>query len=448
MQSIIPTDEKIAIGLPRGSDTMYPFEFMKALFGMFGRYPCKYAMFSSSKVHHIARNTILRNFLNSDMNYLLFIDADSIFEPEGLARAYKLIQRPEVDIVTGIYFTKNTPHLPVIKRLDMKAGCYNIITKWGNDPFEVDGCGLGFSLIPKYVIEKMKTPYCDWKGGFSEDLYFCLQAKAHCGFKIWADPGIKIGHISKTTITSMHWAKQHKPSVDAWIREAMRGTTKILERDYPNWREELGIHPMQFKNINTEKYWDKLYKEEGGRKTWRTYPEKQAHIIKMLKEHGKKSKFKSILELGCGVGIFASKLRNEFKDVAYFGLDISGYAIEECEKADIMAKKENIPPISSPSNTQDVVIGLEILEHLDEKPRLETLKEVKRVLKDGGIGIFSVPDNCMPPANIPEHRVMFNQESFTKFLKQVFKTVNVEKVSSRDSDNVNYKIDYLIGVVK
>ena len=440
----MPGDEKIAIGLPRGSDTTFNYEFIKSLFEMFGTSPCQYTLLSASKVHHIARNTILKSFLKSGSNYLLFIDSDMIWEADSLARAYNLIQHPKVDIVTGIYFTKNKPHLPILKKLDLKAGCYNVFTKWGNEPFEVDGAGMGFMLIPRYVVEKMKTPYCDWVGGFSEDLYFCLKAKRDHGFKIWADPGIKLGHITKTTITSMDWIKNHIPSVDSWIREAMVGTTRALKRDYPNWREDLGIHPLQFKNINTEKHWDKTYKNEGGRKTWRTYPEKHEYILKGLEYI--EDRFKDVLELGCGTGIFASKLIKRFKKIDYFGVDISGYAVEECKKAKISAKKMNIPPIELPDKSYDVVIGLELLEHLDDKPRLKVLKETKRVLKKGGQAYFSVPDNCMPPEDVPEHRVMFNKDSFTKFLRQVFDTVSVESVASRHSDQVNFKVDYLVAI--
>jgi 2-polyprenyl-3-methyl-5-hydroxy-6-metoxy-1,4-benzoquinol methylase len=447
-KSIIPVDEKIAVGLPRGADTTFHYEFIKSLFEMFGSSPCNYNLISASKVHHVARNTIMQNFLDSGMNYLLFIDSDMIWEADSLARAYKLIQHPQVDIVTGIYFTKNKPHLPVLKRLDMRAGCYNIITKWGNEPFEVDGAGMGFMLIPRYVIEKMKTPYCDWVGGFSEDLYFCLKAKKDHGFKIWADPQIRLGHVTKTTITSMDWMKNHIPSIDAWVREAMVGTTKVLKRDYPNWREDLGISSLNFKNINTEEHWDKTYKLEGGKATWRNYPEKNKIVVEKIKEIKGNKKILDVLELGCGVGIFASKLVKEVEGIDYSGIDISGFAVEECKKEGLLAKKMKVPPIKQPKNFYDLVVGLELLEHLDEKPRLEVLEEVKRILKTNGIAIFSVPNNNMPPDDVPEHRVVYNKESFYKFLKQIFNKVEVDIISSRHSDKVNYKTEYLLAVCK
>ena len=440
-EQIVPYEEKIAIGLPRGGATMFHYEFFKSMFEMFGRSPCNYKLLTATKVHHLARNEIFKKFLKTDMNYLLTIDSDMIWESDSLELAYKLIQHPQVDIVTGIYFTKAKPHLPVIKKLDLQAGCYNIFMNWGNEPFEVDGSGMGFMLISRKVVKKIPQPMCEWKGGFAEDLIFCLKAKKDYGFRIWAHPHIKLGHTCKTTITSHDWITQHRPSVEAWVRESMRGTTAVLRKRYPNWRKDLGIHPMDFKNMNTEKYWDGLYTREGLRDTWRTYPEKYEHIVKDLLK-GMKKGFK-VLELGCGVGIFASKLVEKY-ECEYLGMDISGAAIKALNEAGFKGIKRKIPPIGIDEKF-DVVVGLELLEHLDEKPRLQTIKEVSKIIGDKGMAVLSVPDNCMPPEDVPEHRVMYDKKTYEKFLKKAFKRVEVESFVTRPSHIFSGKEQFLIG---
>lgn len=442
---MIKPQTKIAIGIPRGSDTRYHYEWILSLFKMFGKSPCSYKLISESKVHHVARNNIIQKFLKTDMEYLLFIDSDIIWEPDSLELAYDLIQNSHVDIVTGIYFTKNEPHLPVIKKLDLKAGCYDNYENWGNKPFEVDGAGMGFMLIPRYVLEKMKQPMCEWKGGFAEDLNFCLKAKKDHEFRIWAHPGIKVGHVSKTTITNFDWAKQHKPSIAAWMRENKRFTTITLKRWYPNWREELGIHPLQYKNLNTKKYWDDIYAIEG-KDTWRTYPEKHEYLLKLIEKLYSPSHKFNVLELGCGVGVFGKKLISAFPKVDYYGVDISEVAVEECKKAGLMAEARQIPPVLPKGYTDghfELVVGLELLEHLDDKPRLEVIKQVAKISKNA---IFSIPDNCMPPEDVPEHRVMYDKKGFEKFLKQAFKEVRVESIVSRPSHLHEGREQFLIGI--
>jgi len=439
---IIPSIERIAIGLPRGSDTTFHYEFIESLFQMFGKSPCNYQIVTTAKVHHIARNSIIKNFLKSDSNCLLFVDSDMIWEPDSLEIAYKTLQHPQVDIVTGIYFTKGKPHLPVIKKLDLQAGCYNIFMEWGNEPFEVDGAGMGFMLIPRYVLEAMKQPMCHWDGGFSEDLNFCLQAKKDHGFKIWAHPAIKLGHVSKTVVTSFDWVQQHKPSVKAYIREAMVKTKMYLRDEYPNSRKILGIHPLDFKNVNTQEHWDGIYTKEGTVKNWRTYPEKIACISKeILKELKSDAR---VLELGCGVGKFAEVLLKDHSKVHYKGLDISQVAVDALGEMGLEAERRDVPPIKETG--YDVVVGLELLEHMDDGPRLKLIKEVSKIIGKGGQAIFSVPDDCMPPEDIIEHRVMYNENTFKKFLKQAFSKVVIKPIASRPSHLVDRKEQFLIGV--
>jgi 2-polyprenyl-3-methyl-5-hydroxy-6-metoxy-1,4-benzoquinol methylase len=439
----VPYEEKIAIGLPRGADTAYRYETMESLFRMFGYSPCNYKWISVSKVHHIARNEIMQNFLETDMNYLLFIDSDMIWEPDSLELAYNLIQHPDVDIVTGIYFQKGEPHLPIIKKLDLDAGCYNIFIEWGNEPFEIDGTGMGFMLISRKVIEALKQPICTWDGGFSEDLNFCLKAKKDHGFKIWAHPTIRLGHIGEKAITSMDWVRQFKPGMKAYIREAMVGTKRWLQETYPTWREDLGIHPLSFKNINTKEYWDNIYTKEGGAdKNWRRYPEKFDYIINhLLVDIEADAK---VLELGCGVGVFGQQLKAKYPSVDYHGMDISETAISELEKVGLAGSVQNIPPLDFAE--ADEVIGLEFLEHLDDDKRLETIKEVSNLIGKTGRAIFSMPDNCMSPEEVAEHRVKYTKEQFEAFLKQAFDEVEMHQLPSRPSLFSEGKFNFLIAV--
>jgi 2-polyprenyl-3-methyl-5-hydroxy-6-metoxy-1,4-benzoquinol methylase len=278
-------------------------------------------------------------------------------------------------------------------------------------------------------------------------LNFCLKAKKDHGFKIWADPRIKLGHIGERIVTGVDWALQHKPSAEAYIREGMVGTTNYLMQEYPNWREQLGIHPLQFKNINTGKYWDTVYKREGLRNTWRTYPEKYDHIAKeVLKEQFELFPASNVLELGCGVGIFASKLKETYPQMNYFGVDISEEAIKALRNEGFQGDAKQIPPIGIEAK-YEVVLGFEILEHLDEEPRLQTIKEVSEMIGDNGMAVFSLPDNILGPEDIAEHRIKYTAEEFEKFLKQAFKNVKVESVLTRITDNPNLKkVSFLVAV--
>ena len=94
------------------------------------------------------------------------------------------------------------------------------------------------------------------------------------------------------------------------------------------------------------------------------------------------------------------------------------------------AEVRRFPPIST--QKFDTIIALELIEHLDEEDRFKLIEEAKTLCNKA---IFSVPNNCMPPEEILEHRIMFNKESFEYFLKKVFTNVEINVVNN-----------YLVGI--
>lgn len=93
-----------------------------------------------------------------------------------------------------------------------------------------------------------------------------------------------------------------------------------------------------------------------------------------------------ILDIGCGAG----KNLDELKEIGrVYGLDSSKKAIEYCRKRGlknlVLGSAEKVP---LPSDSFDIVTILDVLEHTDDQ---RTLKEIKRLLKKGGLLILTVP---------------------------------------------------------
>lgn len=172
-----------------------------------------------------------------------------------------------------------------------------------------------------------------------------------------------------------------------------------------------GIFPS---NVNTQAYWDRIYRREG-RDTWRVKKELNDYVLDQVTG--------SVLELGCGVGVLARQMECE-----YLGLDISPVAVKMMHDQGFNAEVRDIPPIGT--RQFDTIVGLEFLEHIDD--RLAIIEEARSLCKKA---IFSVPNDCMSPEGIIEHRVLFDENSFRRFLKQAFNNVTVTTIN-----------DYLVGV--
>ena len=159
-----------------------------------------------------ARNSIVREFLASDCDELIFIDADSGWNPKDLIRLCKY----DVDVVGGV----------VPYRRDNKEAMPVRMTPGVNGPderglMEVDGLGTAFMRIQRRVLEKLfdfadkhntensngvKTAIIferTFKNGirFGGDLSFCNKAR-EAGFKCYADFEMILSHVGKTVFRS------------------------------------------------------------------------------------------------------------------------------------------------------------------------------------------------------------------------------------------------------
>lgn len=151
-----------------------------------------------------ARNNIAKAFLETDYEYLMFLDADIEFTPEDFQKVWNI----QPDIGVGFYPMKKigAPYAAWVngKLVENPDKIGDII--------EVDYAGTGFMLIHRKVFEGMreKTPAKIHEEGsgtsyawfdprvedgiyLSEDYAFCRDARA-VGFKVLMDPSVKLTH--------------------------------------------------------------------------------------------------------------------------------------------------------------------------------------------------------------------------------------------------------------
>ncbi|MCX6731332.1 MAG: class I SAM-dependent methyltransferase [Candidatus Roizmanbacteria bacterium] len=94
----------------------------------------------------------------------------------------------------------------------------------------------------------------------------------------------------------------------------------------------------------------------------------------------------SILDVGCGTGKNLEFLAHHGE---VWGVDISEEALLFCKKRGLLqVKKGEAEKLPFESETFDVVCALDVLEHVDA---LKSICEIKRVLKNNGSLIITVP---------------------------------------------------------
>ena len=149
-----------------------------------------------------ARNKLCGKAVAMESDYVLWIDDDMVFD-ETLLFDLLRDMREGVDMVAPICYMRKPPYAPVIyKRLERPTETEPKVVQLYDEgypehgPFEVDACGFGCVLMRTSIIEPIlaKTgALFDPEAQFGEDLSFCLRAR-DCGFHIWADPAVQLGH--------------------------------------------------------------------------------------------------------------------------------------------------------------------------------------------------------------------------------------------------------------
>jgi hypothetical protein len=155
----------------------------------------------------IENNRIPVNIFNNELECkkIIFIDSDIVWTKEDL----KKIIESDKDFLVGTYVLTDRVNSSV-REIDSEVFMTVNELKDKKEIFEVHSSGLGFMSCSFNAIKNIKYPWFDveekilifknneYQKTIGEDIYFFSKVK-DAGYKIFADPSIKVGHI-KTNI--------------------------------------------------------------------------------------------------------------------------------------------------------------------------------------------------------------------------------------------------------
>jgi SAM-dependent methyltransferase len=340
-----------------------------------------------------ARQIMTQQAIRMNAKYVLYWDDDTLPPQLGLYTLHNWMERhPEAGAISGVYTTRENPNEPLIYTHHGEGAAWDFPMGPGAEPVPIFGAGAGFLLARVEAIVD-------------------TQKKLGEGVPIWADertvPGsdpqgqhnrrIMWGHDVRfcNKLNNNDWPVYVHGQVLCDHLDIGSATVHSIPDDTP------GLLTQQRKNINTQAYWNNLYGQEGT-DTWRKYEEMFGRVENEV------DKGDSVVELGCGVGVLGQRLvaRNA---VSYRGYDISDVAVEACRARFMHAERLDLKEIESAHvEDADTVVATEVMEHLDEFTYNKVMDAVTR--SSAKKFIFTVPDNCMGPDEVPEHTALFNEE--------------------------------------
>lgn len=190
-------------------------------------------------VVHWARNELVRHAMalksvhdDQQFTHFLWLDADHVFNRDLICHLARHYARPEIDMISALYFNRNAPYLPVVYVKDTNESPYTHypLVEVPNCLCEVDAVGFGAIMVKRRCFEVVEDPWFDMKGknneSCGEDMCFCVHAK-QAGFRLFLDGQYKLGHFSGKTIVTEQvykdYCKEHPDLFGDKIRVALGG---------------------------------------------------------------------------------------------------------------------------------------------------------------------------------------------------------------------------------
>lgn len=100
-----------------------------------------------------------------------------------------------------------------------------------------------------------------------------------------------------------------------------------------------------------------------------------------------------VLDFGCGCGRTIKWLIQEYPHINFYGADVDREAIDWCQaflnRASFVVNQPD-PPLEYPDHYFDVIYCFSVFTHLNEHMQDRWLKELKRILRPGGVLLLSV----------------------------------------------------------
>ncbi len=156
------------------------------------------------------------------------------------------------------------------------------------------------------------------------------------------------------------------------------------------------------------------------------------YLSKLIEMHFPKRIDSKILEIGCGHGA----LIYYAKKMGYNHLEGVDASLEQVEEAWKLGLRDNIRHedlmetlIKSADKSYDAIVALDVIEHMTKNELLDLVRELHRVIRDGGKLILHMPNAASPFFGRVRYGDYTHEQAFTQSsLSQLLITYGFSKV--------------------
>lgn len=168
------------------------------------------------------RNTVVANFLATDLEWLFFVDSDMTFAPDALDVLLGVADPASAPVVGGVtvgFDPRSRKVLPTMYRRGDDGELHPVSAWVPGDVVDVDATGAACVVVHRSVFEavaaagfSVEFPWFDLGrngrlGGTGEDLEFCRRVRS-LGFPIKVHTGAPFGHLKVVELSIADFVNQ------------------------------------------------------------------------------------------------------------------------------------------------------------------------------------------------------------------------------------------------
>jgi len=199
-------EKRVMIGIP----TLFPYvhtNFWKSWMKL-AKPNGHLVMVATGSITSVARNKIVEHARFHKCSHVMFLDSDMTFPQDAIQK----LMSHDKDIVCGLYFQRDHPHLPAA--IIGETGRISKDDISSRRLKEIDAAGTGCMLIKTDVFDKIGYPWFDYQvydgyTYYTEDVIFCRKAKK-LGYRLFVDTSIRCGHIIDYELSESDYKEEVK----------------------------------------------------------------------------------------------------------------------------------------------------------------------------------------------------------------------------------------------
>ena len=140
-----------------------------------------------------------------------------------------------------------------------------------------------------------------------------------------------------------------------------------------------------------------------------------AHHHRLLKPHLPLNPASAVLDVGCGMGFALESLRQlGYHRLEGFDTDKNQVALAQKAGLSVIWAEDPLSFLAERTRSKDLVLCLDVLEHVPKVEQLKFVSAIREALKPGGRAIFSVPNANSALASRWRYNDWTHEASFTE----------------------------------